>query len=107
MIYQAWKNGAKFDAWSDRFNLQAWLDAFATVGLYPDLYAFRQRELDELLPWEHISTGVRKQFLKRDLLSSQAGETRDDCRNNCFYCGILDSFTDLRPSTSEVYWGCP
>jgi radical SAM family uncharacterized protein len=107
VIYQAWRNGAKFDAWSDRFNRQAWLDAFDTVGLDPDFYAFRQRELDELLPWEHISTGVRKQFLKRDLLASQAGETRDDCRNNCFDCGILDSFADVRPSTSELYWGCP
>ena len=107
VIYQAWRNGAKFDAWSDRFNRQAWLGAFDTVGLDPDFYAFRQRELDELLPWEHISTGVRKQFLKRDLLASQAGETRDDCRNNCFDCGILDSFADVRPSTSEVYWGCP
>ncbi|MGB4594701.1 MAG: TIGR03960 family B12-binding radical SAM protein [Anaerolineaceae bacterium] len=107
VIYQAWKNGAKFDAWNDRFNQQAWLTAFETVGLDPDFYAFRQRELDELLPWEHISTGVRKQFLKRDLLASQAGETRDDCRNNCFYCGITENFADVRPSTSEVYWGCP
>lgn len=107
VIYQAWKNGARFDAWNDRFNKQAWLDAFASVGLDPDFYSYRERDLNELLPWEHISTGVRKQFLKRDLLASQAGETREDCRENCFYCGILDSFADVRPSTSEVYWGCP
>lgn len=107
VIYQAWKNGARFDAWNDRFNKQAWLDAFASLGIDPDFYAYRQRDLNELLPWEHISTGVKKQFLKRDLLASQAGETREDCRENCFYCGILDSFADVRPSTSEVYWGCP
>lgn len=107
VIYQAWKNGAKFDAWNDLFNKEAWLDAFKESNLDPNFYAYRQRDLDEILPWEHISTGVRKQFLKRDLVASQAGEVRDDCRNNCFFCGILDSFSDNRPTTSEVYWGCP
>lgn len=107
VIQQAWLNGAKFDAWSDRFNKQAWLDAFAVNGLDPDFYAYRPRGLEEVLPWEHISTGVRKQFLKRELLASQSGEIRIDCRNGCYYCGILDSFSDLRSTTADVYWGCP
>ena len=107
VIQQAWLNGAKFDAWSDKFNKQAWLDAFADNGLDPDFYAYRTRDLNEILPWEHISTGVRKQFLKREFLASQSGEIRIDCRNGCYYCGILDSFSDLRPTAADVYWGCP
>lgn len=107
VIWQAWKNGAKFDAWSEQLNLKAWQDAFVAVGLYPDFYTLRPRALEETLPWDHISTGVSKRFLLTDLRLSQASRTREDCRNNCTNCGILDCFEDIRPPKEEVYWGCP
>jgi len=95
---QAWKNGAKFDAWSEQLNLKAWQEAFNQVGLSPDFYTLRPRGLDEVLPWDHISTGVSKRFLLSDLRLSQAGRTREDCRNNCYNCGILDCFESIRPA---------
>ena len=107
VILQAWKNGAKLDAWTERFNLPAWLSAFETCGVDPDFYTRRQRGLDEILPWDHISTGVSKRFLLTDLRLSLAGKTREDCRNTCYNCGILDAFGSLKPSDAEVYWGCP
>ena len=107
VILQAWKNGAKLDAWTERFNLTAWLDAFASCGIDPDFYTRRQRALDEILPWDHISTGVSKRFLLTDLRLSMAGKTREDCRNTCYNCGILENFGSLRPSEAETYWGCP
>ncbi|MEL7645723.1 MAG: TIGR03960 family B12-binding radical SAM protein [Anaerolineaceae bacterium] len=107
VILQAWKNGAKLDAWTERFNLSAWLAAFEACGADPDFYTKRQRGLDEILPWDHISTGVSKRFLLTDLRLSLAGRTREDCRKNCYHCGILDAFGSLKPSEAEVYWGCP
>jgi len=107
VILQAWRNGAKFDAWSEHLNLQAWQDAFAQVGLDSDFYTLRQRSFDEVLPWDHISTGVSKHFLLTDLRLSQAERTREDCRNSCYNCGILDCFESIRPAQEEVYWGCP
>ncbi|MFZ3070732.1 MAG: TIGR03960 family B12-binding radical SAM protein [Anaerolineaceae bacterium] len=107
VILRAWQNGAKFDAWSERLNLQAWTDAFTQVGIDPNFYTRRERGLDETLPWDHISTGVDKQFLLQDLRWSQAGRTRQDCRLGCFNCGIQDSFEEIRPLDASFYWGCP
>ena len=107
VILQAWKNGAKFDAWSERLNLQTWTDAFTQVDLDPDFYTRRERSTEEILPWDHISTGVRKQFLLQDLKMSQAGKTRPDCRQACYSCGILDVYADQKPSNPDSYWGCP
>ena len=107
VILQAWRNSAKFDAWSEYLNLKAWQDAFSAAGLDSEFYAHRARSLDEVLPWDHISTGVSKRFLLTELHLSQAGRTREDCRNRCYNCGILDCFESIRPAQEEVYWGCP
>lgn len=107
VIHEAWKNGAKFDAWGERDNLQIWRNAFAAADIDPDFYAYRQRELDEVLPWDHIDIGVKKEYLKRDFQWSLQGRTRTDCRRSCYMCGILDNFGEIRPAKEIVYWGCP
>ena len=107
VIETAWQNGAKFDAWGERDNLQIWRNAFAANNLDPDYYSYRERDLGEILPWDHIDIGVTKRFLRRDYEWSLAGRTREDCRNTCFACGILDSFGDQRPAETICYWGCP
>lgn len=107
VIQDAWEHGAKFDAWNERFNIQTWLDAFARQGLDPAFYAHRLRGIDEILPWDHIQIGVKKSFLLNDLRLSQLERTREDCRERCFHCGILDSFEEIRPDSADYYWGCP
>ena len=107
VIKSAWENGAKFDAWGERDNLQIWRAAFEENQLDPDFYAYRERDLDEILPWDLINIGVSKKFLRRDFEWSQIGRTRQDCRESCFQCGILDSFGDIRPPQTIGYWGCP
>jgi radical SAM family uncharacterized protein len=89
VIYDAWKSGAAFDAWDERFNYQNWLDAFAKSGLEPGFYAYRERSLDELLPWSHIDAGVSPDFLKREYQRSLKGEETPDCRlQACNACGL-------------------
>jgi len=107
VVYQAWKRGAKFDAWGEHFNYQAWMEAFAAVGLDPAFYTHRQRPLDEVFPWEHLSTTLRKKFLTQDYLWSLEGRIRIDCREQCFACGILPTFAGLRRKNPGDVWQCP
>jgi radical SAM family uncharacterized protein len=107
VIYQAWKRGARFDAWKEHFRYDLWMDAFRVTGLDPDFYTHRERPIDEIFPWEHISTTVRKKFLTEDYLWSLQGKTRVDCRERCFACGILPTFADLRRANPGDVWECP
>ncbi len=107
VVYQAWLHGAKFDAWKDQHDFQAWMNAFDKVGLNPDFYTHRERNVTEVLPWDHISTSVRKQFMVQDLFHSQEGETLDDCRHSCYACGVLPTFADARREHPGEGWGCP
>jgi radical SAM family uncharacterized protein len=107
VIYQAWRLGAKFDAWKEHFSYQTWLQAFDLTGLDPAFYTHRERPIDETFPWEHISTSLRKKFLTEDYLWSLQGKTRVDCRERCFACGILPTFADLRRYNPGDVWQCP
>jgi hypothetical protein len=107
VVYQAWVNGARFDAWQDQFNFTAWTDAFESVKLDPSFYSHRPRSQDEVFPWDHINTGIRKKFLLRELQLSKDHITRMDCREQCFACGILPTFAGLRRANSGSAWSCP
>ncbi len=107
VIYTAWKNGAKFDAWTDRRKAAIWASAFAEHGLNPSFYTYRQRRTDEVFPWDHITAAVRKNFLFQDFRQSLEGKIRVDCRLNCFACGILPTFSNLRRENPGEAWKCP
>ena len=107
VVYDAWKNGAKFDAWGDQMNFEVWMAAFEKYGLEHTFYTHRQRRTDEVFPWEHISAGVRKNFLFKDFRMSLEGEITVDCRLDCFACGILPVFSDLRRENPGEVWKCP
>ena len=107
VILEAWKQGAKFDNWSEHFDFERWMQAFEAVGLDPDFYAHRARELEEVFPWDHIDSGEKKTFLQQDYQWSQEGKTREDCRDSCFACGILPTFNDLRRENPGDSWQCP
>jgi radical SAM family uncharacterized protein len=107
VIYSAWKNGTKFDAWNEHRKTQAWLDAFAEHGLDPAFYTHRQRRTDEVFPWDHISAALRKNFLFQDFRQSLEGKIRVDCRLNCFACGILPTFANVRRDNPGEIWKCP
>ena len=107
VIHQAWKTGAKFDAWSEFFNYELWMDAFSKIGLDPEFYTIRDRTSDEVFPWDHIHSGVKKSFLLQDYQWSQAEIIRVDCRGDCFACGILPIYNDLRYQNPGPLWLCP
>ncbi|MCK4898031.1 MAG: radical SAM protein, partial [Anaerolineales bacterium] len=107
VVYQAWKLGAKFDAWGDHFRYDLWMEAFANLNLDPDFYLHRERPIDEVFPWEHIDSTLRKKFLTEDYLWSLQGKTRIDCRERCFACGVLPTFADIRRMNPGDVWQCP
>ncbi|BAM01802.1 MULTISPECIES: TIGR03960 family B12-binding radical SAM protein [Caldilinea] len=107
VIELAWRKGAKLEGWGEYFNFAAWQAAFEELGLDMDWYARRQRPLDEVLPWDHISAGVKKQFLIDEYLHAYEGAVIDDCREHCFSCGILGYFKEQRRAAPDEAWGCP
>jgi radical SAM family uncharacterized protein len=107
VIHAAWDLGAKFDAWNEHFRYDFWMQAFDSTRLNPTFYTHRERPIDELLPWDHINTGVRKSYLTQDYLWSLEGKTRMDCRERCFACGILPQYAELRRQNPGDSWECP
>ncbi|MCI7473867.1 MAG: TIGR03960 family B12-binding radical SAM protein [Clostridiales bacterium] len=87
VIETAWRQGAKFDAWSEYFDFDRWLAAFEACGVDPAFYANRTREKDELLPWDVTSVGVTKHFLWRERERAYEAVITPDCRVQCTGCG--------------------
>jgi len=102
VIRLAWQSGATFDAWGERFDYDKWQKAFDEAGLDPDFYAYRQRSLDETLPWSHLSSGVSEAFLKREYKRALKGELTGDCRSEkCNVCGLEKKSAKCRLKLSE------
>jgi hypothetical protein len=106
VIHRAWQLGARFDGWSDQFKVEAWRQAFRETGQDVTFYTRRSRSLEEVFPWDHIDSGVTKRYLLRDYEASLRGETRLDCREQCYACGILTAFGDEWAGLPAGTWGC-
>jgi radical SAM family uncharacterized protein len=107
VVERAWQLGCKFDAWQDNHLHDVWMQAFSEAGLDPQFYSHRERATNEIFPWEHIDVAVHKKFLLEDYLMSIKGDTRVDCRDKCFACGILPKFSETRSQTAPEAWECP
>jgi radical SAM superfamily enzyme YgiQ (UPF0313 family) len=106
-VERAWRNGARFDAWTDRFRPRAWEQAFAETGLDPAFYTHRERAADEVFPWDHLRVGVRKEYLRREYEASLETRASGDCRELCLGCGILAAFREEREALPEDERFCP
>ena len=90
VIERAVQLGCQFDGWREHFSLNRWLQAFAECGVDAEWY-LRERDQDELLPWEHLDSGVGKPFLLQEYRASLAEAATEDCRNgHCSGCGVCD-----------------
>lgn len=87
VIYEAYKDGCLFDAWTDYFNMKKWERAIERAGIDMDFYTTRERSTDELLPWDFIDTGMTKAFMKREYEKARKGQTTKNCREGCGGCG--------------------
>lgn len=79
--------GFRFDGWDDCFDFDRWMEAFRACGIDPDFYALRQREFDEVFPWDHLDYGIRKEFLQAECERAYNAQTTPNCREKCSHCG--------------------
>lgn len=89
--------GCNLDAWDEYLQYDKWEKAFENAGLDMSFYANRQREYDEVLPWDHMDYGVTKSFLVREMEKALRAEVTENCREKCAGCGantILERSTD-------------
>ena len=86
VIVRAAEKGCKFDSWDEHFKFDAWLESFEECGIDPDFY-LRERGLDEVLPWDHIDVGVKKEFLKKEYERALTEQITPNCREKCAGCG--------------------
>ena len=89
VLEKAHSLGCKFDAWREHFNFEAWQRAFSESELNMKFYVNRVRQEDEILPWDHISCGVKKEYLLKEKEKALSAETTPDCRFvDCMSCGV-------------------
>ena len=88
-LLKVYEKGGIFDAWSEYFDYQRWVDAFAECGIDTDFYTMRERDLDEIFPWDFIDTGVSKDFLKREWKNAHDEKVTPNCRMKCSGCGAM------------------
>ena len=89
-LEKAHEKGCRFDGWGEYFDLEKWNEAFTEAGVDPEFYALRDRDFDEILPWDFIDTGVTKKFLKAEALKAEAAVTTPFCPESCSNCGIME-----------------
>ena len=88
VLKRAFEKGCVLDGWNETFRYDLWMKAFRECGLDPAFYAHRERSRDEVLPWDHIDSGISKQFLWHEKEKSERAETTKDCRKGCNGCGL-------------------
>jgi len=96
VIRRVWESGGRFDGWREHFSYQRWLEAAAAVlpGYGVDLawYTTRERDVTEVLPWDHLDSGLDPEWLWQDWQAAVGEVEQDDCRwTPCFDCGVCPS----------------
>ncbi len=108
VILQAWRDGARFDGWSEHFSFERWMRA-AEVALADepvdvDWFTTRERSQNEVLPWDHLDSGLDRDWLWQDWQDALAGGEVEDCRwSPCFDCGVCDQLgTQIQVGPTEA-----
>ena len=87
VVEEAYRLGCLFDSWTESFHNDLWMQAFENTGIDPDFYNLREREEDELFPWDFIDTGVTRKFLRREWENAIKETVTPNCRQQCSGCG--------------------
>ena len=94
VLEDVWRRGGVFQEWNERFDLDLWLEVMDEHGISPDDYAYRHRTEDEVLPWDHLSAGLHKDFLWQDWRDALAEVGLPDCRwTPCYDCGACTGYS--------------
>ena len=87
VILDAYKKGCMYDAWGEYFHMDVWEECFRENGVSIDFYTTRERQDDEIFPWDFLDCGVTKEFLLREWHNAQAENVTPNCKQKCNACG--------------------
>lgn len=102
VIERVWREGGKFDGWSEHFDYEQWMTAAAeelgSFGVDVDWYTTRERDYEEVLPWDHLDAGLDRDWLWEDWQDALDEREVEDCRwTPCFDCGVCPEMgTDIQ-----------
>ncbi|WP_456246647.1 TIGR03960 family B12-binding radical SAM protein [Longispora urticae] len=110
VIRKVWEQGGRFDGWSEYFSYQLWMDSAAEVlpefGLDVEWYTTRERGEAEVLPWDHLDSGLDKEWLWQDWQDAVNEVEVEDCRwTPCFDCGVcptMDTQIQIGPTGKKM-----
>ena len=88
LLLRAYELGCRFDSWHEHFDAEKWDRAMEETGIGPEFYAYRRRNFDEVLPWDIIDSGIRREFLISEAEKAVKETVTPDCRIACRGCGI-------------------
>ncbi|MFX4271466.1 TIGR03960 family B12-binding radical SAM protein [Propionibacteriaceae bacterium Y1685] len=93
VIEAVWRAGGRFDGWSEHFSYERWATCaaqeLADTGVDLDWFTVREREYDEVLPWDHLDSGLDRDWLWEDWQDALDGREVEDCRwTPCYDCGV-------------------
>jgi radical SAM family uncharacterized protein len=89
VIRAVWEDGGRFDGWSEHFSYERWMAAAEKAGVDVDWYTTREREENEVLPWDHLDAGLDREWLWQDWQEAVSGGEVEDCRwTPCYDCGV-------------------
>ncbi|MGW0805021.1 TIGR03960 family B12-binding radical SAM protein [Nonomuraea sp. NPDC002799] len=89
VIRAVWEDGGRFDGWSEHFSYERWMAAAERAGIDVDWYTTREREENEVLPWDHLDAGLDREWLWQDWQEAVSGAEVEDCRwTPCYDCGV-------------------
>jgi radical SAM family uncharacterized protein len=96
IIEEVWRQGGRFDGWSEHFSYDRWAAACETAldgsGIDLDWYTTRERDYDEVLPWDHLDSGLDRDWLWadwEDAINPDSQVEVEDCRwTPCYDCGV-------------------
>lgn len=90
VLMHAHRRGCRLDAWSEHLRLEPWRRAFQEAGVAPDGY-LRERDPEEVLPWDHLDSGVSREFLAQERHRAYQERETPHCRTEgCQDCGVCD-----------------
>jgi len=106
VIEAVWRDGGRFDGWSEHFSYERWMAAAETglagTGVDVNWYTVRQREYAEVLPWDHLDSGLDREWLWEDWQDALDEVGVEDCRwTPCFDCGVcpqMDTTIQVGPT---------
>lgn len=96
-IEALYKKGCYLDAWGEYFKKNVWFETAEELGINLNALAQKQFELEEVLPWDFIDTGINKEWFVEEYKKAFSVDANSPhivptCQQKCVNCGVCMNF---------------